>query len=141
MSPSDIKGLGLRRTGAVLAGLFATALLSTGGDIVMHATETFPAMGQPMGSGLWALAVAYRCAFTLLGGWISGRLDPQGSMVSVWILTGLGLCLGLMGVALALSKPELGPLWYAWAVALSGPPASWLGGRSSIPSLMDKETA
>ena len=26
------------------------------------------------------------------------------------------------------TKPELGPLWYSIAVAVTGPPCAWLGG-------------
>jgi hypothetical protein len=120
---------GLRRAGAVFAGLMAVIVLSTVVDLILHSTGVFPAMGQPMSTGLWCLAIGYRFAFTLLGGWIAAQLDPHGSMRAVWILTGLGCVLGLMGVGVALSKPQMGPLWYAWGVALTGPPASWLGGR------------
>lgn len=123
-----MKSPSLLRAGAVLAGLATVILLSTATDLVMHATSVFPAMGQPMATQLWWLAVAYRFAFTLLGGGVAARLDPGKSMRAVWIVTALGALLGLMGVGVALSKPELGPLWYAIAVALSGPPASYLGG-------------
>jgi len=27
-----------------------------------------------------------------------------------------------------IAKPELGPLWYSIAVAVTGPPCAWLGG-------------
>jgi len=27
-----------------------------------------------------------------------------------------------------IAKPELGPLWYSVAVAVTGPPCAWLGG-------------
>jgi len=118
----------LRRVGAVLLALFTVVALSSALDAVMHGTGVFPAMGRPMPPSLWLLAVSYRFAFTLLGGWIAARLDPARGMRAVWILTGLGIAFGLMGVGANLAKPELGPLWYAWAVALTGPPASWLGG-------------
>jgi len=53
-------------------------------------------------------------------------------MRAVWILTGIGVIFGLLGVAVSLSKPDLGPAWYARGVALTGPPSSWLGGRLRI---------
>jgi hypothetical protein len=139
MNTSTQSQPGLRRAGAVLAGLATVVVLSTAVDLFMHASGIFPAMGQPMPPALWWLAVAYRAAFTLLGGWIAARLSPGQPMRAVWILTGAGCVLGLMGVGVALSKPELGPLWYAWAVALTGPPASWLGGRLYIQNHKNTE--
>jgi len=37
--------------GAVLAGMFATIVLSLGTDVVLHAAGTFPPWGQPMADG------------------------------------------------------------------------------------------
>lgn len=139
MNESKTPRIGLRRSGAVLAGLAVVVVLSTAVDAVLHAAGVFPPMGKPMTTGLWGLAVAYRFAFTLLGGWTASRLDPERSMRAAWILTGLGIVLGLLGVAVSMSKPELGPAWYAWAVAFSGPPASWLGGKFCNLQDMKKE--
>jgi hypothetical protein len=124
----------LSRAGAVAAGLVTVVSLSTAVDAVLHGTGVFPPMGQAMSAGLWCLAISYRAVFTLLGGWIAGRLDPAKSMKAPLILTGLGAVLGLLGVGVAYSKPEMGPLWYAWGVALTGPPCSWLGGHLAVPS-------
>ncbi len=122
--------IGLRRAGAVLAGLVTVIVTSSVADAVMHGKGIFPPMGQPMAPGLWWLAVTYRMVFTVLGGWIASRLDPEHGMRAAWILTGLGCVLGLAGVGVALTHPEMGPQWYAWAVAVTGPPASWLGGKA-----------
>jgi hypothetical protein len=118
----------MKRTLAVIAGLITVIVLSTLTDMIMHATGVFPALGQAMSTSLWLLAIAYRFAFTFAGGWLSAKLDPQRGMKAVWILTGIGLLLGLVGVGIAMGKPEMGPVWYAWGVALTGPLASWLGG-------------
>jgi hypothetical protein len=125
----------LARVRAVVAGLVTVVILSTVVDIALHASGVFPPMGQPMPAGLWCLAIGYRAAFTVLGGWIAGRLDPARSMKAPIILTGLGAVLGLMGVGVAYSKPEMGPAWYAWGVAISGPPCSYLGGLFAVRSL------
>lgn len=118
----------LRRAGAVIAGLLTTIIVTTIVDIGMHATGVFPPMGQPMSSSLWWLAIAYRAVITVGGGWVTAKLDPSEPMRAVAIGTGIGSVLGLVGVGVALSKPEMGPAWYAWGVALTGPPACWLGG-------------
>ena len=85
-----------------------------------------------MPTGLWWVAIGYRAVFTVIGGWVSARTDPSGSMEAVTILTGVGCILGLLGVGIAFSKPELGPAWYAWGVALTGPPSAWIGGTLNI---------
>jgi hypothetical protein len=121
----------LRSAGAVLAGLVTVVVLSTATDAVLHATGVFPPMGRPMAGGLWVLATAYRFVFTFLGGWVTARLAPEPRMRAVWILTGIGAALGLVGVLSTLGAgPELGPLWYPVAVAVTGPIASWWGGRT-----------
>lgn len=119
----------MKRTLAVIAGLITVIVLSTLTDMILHSTGVFPAMGQPMSAALWLLAIAYRFAFTFAGGWLSAKLDPERGMKAVWILSGIGFLLGLVGVAIAMGKPEMGPAWYAWGVALTGPFASWFGGK------------
>jgi hypothetical protein len=124
----------LKRTLAVLAGLVACVAGPVITDQVLHATGFFPREGAQVTAGLWCLAVGYRFAFTLLGGWLAGRLDPAKSMKAAWIVTGIGVFGGLSGVGVAYSHPEMGPAWYAWAVALTGPPAAWLGGKLATSS-------
>ena len=132
MNELETKNPALRRTGAVFAGLLCVVVLSTGVDAVMHAAGVFPAVGQPMRTERWWLAIGYRAVFTVLGGWVSARADPSGSMRAVAILTGVGCILGLVGVGVAVNNPALGPAWYAWGVALTGPPCSWLGGTLNL---------
>jgi len=44
------------------------------------------------------------------------------------ILGLVGLVAGLLGVIANIAKPELGPLWYSIAVAVTGPPVpGWAG--------------
>ncbi len=128
MSESQHRSSAGRVTLAVFAGLVAVVALSTAVDAVLHATHVLPAMGQPMSASLWWLAIGYRAVFTFAGGWVAGRLAPLPPMRAAGILTALGTLLGFAGLAVARAKPELGPEWYAWAIALTGPPCSWWGG-------------
>ena len=131
---SDMKNIGLRRAGAVIAGLLTTIIVTTVVDVILHSTGVFPPMGQPMSSTLWWLAIGYRVVITVLGGWVTAKLDPSEPMRAVAIGTGIGCVLGLVGVGIAMSKPEMGPAWYAWGVALTGPPACWWGGTLFVRS-------
>jgi hypothetical protein len=87
-------------------------VLSTAADALLYGTGVFPPMGQPMAVGLWILATAYRFAFTFLGGSLTARLAREPRMRRVWVATGIGAFLGLVGVLVTLGKgPEFGPLY------------------------------
>jgi hypothetical protein len=44
-------------------------------------------------------------------------------------LGGVGVLLSLVGLAVSLSKPELGPIWYPAALVAVALPCAWLGGK------------
>ena len=79
-----------RRIGAVLAGFFATFILSIATDVVLHAIGVFPAWGQPMSNALFALATAYRTIYTVAGGYITARLAPDRP-IARWHTSGRSL--------------------------------------------------
>jgi hypothetical protein len=100
----------LRSVGAVLAGFFATFILSIATDVVLHAIGVFPASGQPMSNALFALATAYRTIYTVAGGYITARLAPDRPMAHVWALAIIGLVAALAGTMATWSAgPEFGP--------------------------------
>ncbi len=119
----------LKSTGAVIAGFIVVVFLSTAGDGVMQAVGVFPPPGQAMDDPwLYLLALAYRGAFTVVGGWVTARLAPGKPMKHVVALALIGLVAGTAGVVFAITS-ALGPLWYAVAVAITGPLCTLLGGR------------
>lgn len=125
---SEPQGLG-RSIGAVVAGFVATALLSIGGDVVMHATGVFPPWGQPMSDGLFAWATIYRAAFTVLGGYITARLAPRKPMTHVLVLGALGIVAASAGALATWNRgPEFGPRWYPLLLIVTALPCVWAGG-------------
>jgi hypothetical protein len=112
----------------VVAGFVAIVVLSLGTDQVLHVLKVYPPWGEPMAGVLFALATAYRIVYTTLGGYITARLAPDAPVGHALILGLVGLVAGLIGVMVNIAKPELGPLWYSIAVAVTGPPCAWLGG-------------
>lgn len=119
----------LKSAGAVLAGLIVVVVLSTTTDAVLHATHIFPPPDQVMTDPmLYLLALTYRGVFTLLGGWVVARLAPTSPMTHVVVLAVIGLLLGGLGVFAAVAT-NLGPLWYAVAVAVTGPLLTLVGGK------------
>jgi hypothetical protein len=117
-----------RSVGAVLAGIVAVVVLSVGTDEILHLAQVYPPWGQRMADGLFGLATAYRIVYSIAGGYITARLAPYAPLRHAVILGLIGLVPGLLGVMVAIAKPELGPLWYPVALAVTGLPCAWLGG-------------
>jgi len=119
-----------RSIGAVLAGFATTFLLSVATDALLHGVGVYPQSGVRMSDGLFALATGYRIAATVAGGWVTARLAPEGRGVRLAIILGaIGTLAALGGVGIALSHPELGPLWYALALVVTAVPCTWAGAR------------
>lgn len=118
-----------RSVGAVVAGFMATALLSLGTDVVLHATGVFPGWGEPMSVGLFVWATVYRIVFTVLGGFITARLAPGKPMTHVLVLGAVGIVAASAGVLATWNRgPEFGPKWYPIALVVTALPCVWAGG-------------
>ena len=128
MSPPAPPRRRWRSVGAVVAGFVVVFVLSVGTDQVLHVLKVYPPWGEPMAGALYGMATAYRIVYTILGGYITARLAPDAPVRHALILGLVGLVAGLIGVMVNIAKPELGPLWYSIAVAVTGPPCAWLGG-------------
>src|SRR4029434_400695 len=103
----------IRSVAAVLAGFLAVAGLALGTDEVFHLLQVYPPWGVTMTDPrLFALALSYRIVYTVLGGWITARLAPRSPMRHVTVLGIIGLIGGAAGVAVAIGRSDLGPLWY-----------------------------
>ena len=114
----------------MLAGFFATFILSIGTDLLLHAAGVFPPWGRPMSNALFALATAYRTVYTVAGGYITARLAPNKPMGHVWTLGVIGLLAAIAGTAATWDKgPEFGPKWYPLALVVLAIPCVWLGGK------------
>ena len=113
---------------AIVAGIVAVIVLSLGTDELLHVLNVYPPWSQRMSDPLFGLATAYRLVFSVVGGYITARLAPRAPLRHALILGIVGLVPGVAGVMVAIAKPELGPLWYPIALAVTGLPCAWLGG-------------
>jgi hypothetical protein len=114
---------------AVLAGFLAVAGLSLGTDQILHMLEVYPPWGQTMSDPLFAVALAYRVLYTVVGGWITARLAPRSPMRHVRVLAVIGLIAGSLGVVAAFAVANLGPTWYPIGIAVTAYPLTWVGGK------------
>jgi hypothetical protein len=120
----------IRSIVAVLVGFVAVAGLSVVTDEILHLLQVYPPWGVTITDPrLFALALSYRIVFTVLGGWITARLAPRAPMRHVTVLAIIGLIGGAGGVAVAVGRSDLGPLWYPLAIFLIAYPCTWLGGK------------
>ena len=124
--------------GAVIAGFLVTAIGSTAADALMYKSGVFPGAPRDMSDALFALAAAYRAAFTVAGGYVTARLAPNRPMRHAWILAGIGLAAGLAGVVVYYTAggPDFGPAWYAIAIAAEAVPCVWIGARLAAAKRM-----
>jgi hypothetical protein len=120
----------LRSIGAVLAGFFATFILSIATDLVLHAVGVFPPWGQSMSDALFVLAMFYRTIYTIGGGYVTARLAPNKPMSHALILAVIGLLAAIAGTVATWNKgPEFGPKWYSLALVVLAIPCVWFGGK------------
>lgn len=117
----------IKSTGAVLGGFIAVALLSVATDALLETFGVFP----PISAGglfvpwMLALALFYRSAYTILGGYLAARLAPRAPMYHVVVLAVIG---GIAGVAGAVAGWDLSAHWYPVALAVTGPVFIIIGG-------------
>lgn len=123
----------MARTGksiwAVVAGFFTVAILSTLTDFILESLGVFP----PASEGLFVtwmlvLALVYRSAYAVVGGYITARLAPHKPMKHVWVLSWIGLAFAIAGI-FANYAAELGPNWYPILLAILTIPCVVLGGK------------
>ena len=119
-----------RRIGAVFAGLLVVVILSTVTDLVLHGTGIFPPPGQPMATGLWVLASAYRIVFGVAGGYVAARLAPDWPMRHALVLGAVGTIASVTGaVATWNMGPGFGPKWYPLGLVVTALPSTWAGAK------------
>jgi hypothetical protein len=119
----------LRRIGAVLAGLIVVVVLDLVIDSILHATGIYPPWFQPMRSGLWLLAIAYRTMDGVIGGYITASLAPDRLVTHAFVLGAIGVVLSSLGVIATWNKgPEFGPKWYPLTLVGIALPCSLIGG-------------
>ena len=117
-----------RSVAALLAGFLAVVILSLAADALMHSTGVFPPLGQPMPDSRFLLALSYRTAIAIFGGYLVARLAPDRPMRHALLSGGIGLVISAIGVAATWNAgPEFGPHWYPIALAATALPTAWAG--------------
>ena len=119
-----------RSVGAVAAGFAIVAGLSLAADQLFHVLGVYPPWGEPMHDpGDNVLALAYRIAFTILGGYVTARLAPHAPVRHAIILGIIGTVLAFLGAVATITQFDFGPDWYPISLVITALPCTWVGGR------------
>jgi len=126
MNKNILKGIG-----AIIVGFLTVVLLSVGMDFVLESSGVFPGQAHPEQYLPWMLvvALAYRCAFTILGGYVTAKLSPDRPMSYVRILAIIGLIMATLGMITGWS---LGNQWYPIGLVITAVPCIWLGAKLAL---------
>jgi hypothetical protein len=116
----------LKRTGAVLGGLLAGAIVTTAVDMVFHATGVYPPWDQRMSDPLFVLAASYRVVFNIGGCYLAAKLAPDFPMRHALAIGVIGLFLSTAG---AIAMWDKGPAWYSILNIAIALPCAWAGGK------------
>jgi hypothetical protein len=115
----------LRYAGAFIVGFATVAALSVATDAILHSTGIYPTDGSVGSDANLAIALTYRTAFTVLGGYVAARLAPaHGLRLSVI----LGIVGTIAATAGAIAMWNVGHQWYPVALAALALPSTALGG-------------
>jgi hypothetical protein len=126
----------LKSIGAVLASFIMAVFLSFATDWVLLRVGIFPIGEQGLTEqGLYVpwmlvLALLYRDAYTVLGGYVTARLAPQNHMKHV-------IALGIVATGFSIVSMVVGwnsaSHWYSIALAATAFPCVWSGGTLYKP--------
>ena len=127
----------VKSIGAGFAGIVTGVVLSLGTDYILETTGFLPHHDLWVSPALILFVLFYRTVYNILGTYLAARLAPSHPMR-------LALTLGLIGTivcvssAIATKDMNLGPSWYAWALAALSLPSSWYGGRLATRTPREK---
>ena len=119
---------------AVFAGFAVGAGLSLGTDEILHIAKVYPPWSQRMSDPLFVLATSYRILFSIAASYVTARLAPDRPMFLALVGGAIGFVLSIAG-AVATWNRDLGPHWYALAVAAIALPCAWIGAKLGLLQL------
>ncbi|PJZ25082.1 hypothetical protein CH352_10970 [Leptospira hartskeerlii] len=115
----------LKSIGAVITGILINVIPAITIDAVLHVTNCYPPMGERMSDSLFLLAISYRLALAILGGFFTAKLSPYSPIGHVITLGVIGTIASTLG---HIQMGDQGPAWYSIGLIVISIPLSWLGG-------------
>lgn len=120
--------------GAILAGFITVFVLSIVTDFLLETLGVFPPQVQGLfTTWMLMLALVYRCAYTVAGGYITASQAPDRPMRHAIILGIIGIIAATLGAA---AGWNLSQHWYPIALIVTGLPCTWLGGKLKTKDIL-----
>lgn len=116
----------LKSIGAVIAGFIFIGITHTSIDAILESGGVLPKGNLFVSNWLILFVIAYRAIFSIGGCYISAWLAPNYPIRHSLALGVLGAIFSSIG---AITMGNLGPMWYAWTLAVISIPIGWLGGK------------
>jgi hypothetical protein len=113
---------------AGVVGFIVGAVLSFGTDAVLEGAGILPRGNLYVATPLILTVIFYRLVYNATGCYIVAWLAPRNPMKHALVLGGIGTLLSVFG-AIASMNMNLGPAWYARALAALTMPSAWIGGK------------
>ncbi len=124
----------VKNIGAVLAGFVIIVALSVITDMVVEKVGILPPANQPDMYMWWHLLIAllYRSAYAVSGGYVTAKLSPQKPMRNVISLAVLGTVIGTLGTVSNWEMAVQSGVWYPIVLLVTSPFLVWYGGKLRI---------
>ena len=117
----------LKSIGALIGGFVTVVILSIGTDLILEKVGIFPPPNPELFvTWMLVLALIYRSAYTVAGGYVTARLAPNRPMRHAIILGCIGIVAGTIGAVVGW---KLQHHWYPISLIVTALPCSWLGGK------------
>jgi hypothetical protein len=117
----------IRSMGAIIAGMLVIIIFSIATDGLMVKLGIFPPLDQgTYNTNMLIIALFYRSAYAVLGGYVTARISSINAMRNAIILGIIGTVLGIMG---AITGWNLSAHWYPIALVITAIPCTWLGAK------------
>jgi hypothetical protein len=83
-----------------------------------------------MSDALFAVAMAYRIVYSIVGSYIVAWLAPVRPMAHALALGVIGTVVSIVGAVVTWNAgPEFGPHWYPVVLCIFPVPCAWIGAR------------
>ncbi len=121
----------MRLISAVVAGFVFWTVLFLGNNALISTAfpQYFNSDGSSSSLGMLVLILALSVAFSIISGWLAGRIARTRAMSAGVVL---GLILLAVGIVVQLQYWDVMPLWYHLSFLALLLPASVLGARLSL---------
>jgi len=127
----------LKSIGAGVAGIFVGVILSIGTDKILENTGVLPHGNLWVSNSLIIFVLFYRTIYNIIGSYIVARLAPNHPLRHAIVLGAIGTLVSIAG-AIATKNMNLGPVWYAWTLAVLTLPSAWVGGKLYLMSFKNR---